>query len=134
MDIESTRILIIEDSPTQADVIAGIVSALGCTPIVYNVISKGVDQILNEDNPDVVLVDLCLLDDDGNSVSDGFQICREVKKLRPSVPVIIVSSEDAAEAGEWARMQGADAFLQKPFVPDDLGKLLIGVCSPKKNP
>ena len=124
----SKRILIIEDSPTQSEVLASIVTSLGCQPIVHNSLSKGVVQILTEDTPDVVLLDLRLLDDDGNSIADGFQICREIKKSQPATPVIIVSSEDIGQAGEWARLQGADAFLQKPFVPGDLQKLLITVC------
>ena len=126
--MSTKRVLIIEDSPTQSEVLAQIVLSLGCEPSVYHSLSKSVEQVLSEDKPDVVLLDLRLLDDEGNAVGDGFQICREIKKLQPQTPVIIVSSEDVERAGEWARLQGADAFLQKPFVPTDLKKLLSGFC------
>jgi CheY-like chemotaxis protein len=122
--MKAKNILIIEDSPTQSVVLAGIVSSLGYEARVFHNLPRSVSQILSEVTPEMVLLDLRLLDSDGNSVGDGFQICREVKKLEPETPVIIVSSEDINEAGEWAKMQGADAFLQKPFVPEDLKRLI----------
>jgi len=122
---QEKNVLIIEDSPTQSAVIAGIVSSLGYEPKVFHSLPQSVAQLLSEINPELVLLDLRLLDHDGKIVGDGFQICREVKKINPDTPVIIVSSEDINEAGEWAMMQGADAFLQKPFVPEDLKRLLI---------
>jgi len=118
------NILIIEDSPTQSAVIAGIVSELGLEPRVYHSLPQGVSQLLSEVDPQLVLLDLKLLDSNGKSIGDGFQICREIKRNNSEIPVVIVSSEEVSEAGEWARLQGADAYLQKPFVPEDLKKLL----------
>lgn len=115
------RILIIEDSAAQAAMIAEIVSKAGHEPIEHSDFKKGVGQVILATHPDLVLLDLVLLDSDGKPVADGFQLCREIKRIsNKAVGVIIISSKSAETAGEWAILQGADAFLQKPFVVQDL--------------
>jgi len=121
---DTAKILVVEDSPTQASVISSIVASMGYEPAVYHRLDKSVGEILEIEKPVLVLLDLRLLDDKGVPVGDGFQICKEIKRVNKSLPVFILSSEPQEEAADWARMQGADAFLQKPFSPDDL-KLLI---------
>ena len=124
---ETARVLIIEDSPSQAAVIADVVRQAGHEPIVYTELTTGISQILLAQEPDLVLLDLRLLDADGNQMADGFQLCREIKRspLRP--PVVVVSAEGDEEACQWAILQGADAYLQKPFVVEDLISVMAEV-------
>ena len=121
---EGKKVLIFEDSPSQAAVIATLVEQAGFAPVVYNDLPMAVSQILAREEPDLILLDLMLLDEHGKQVADGFQICREIKRHRPSTPVIIVTAEGDDDACEWAILQGADAFLQKPFAPEDLNDVL----------
>lgn len=114
------KVLIVEDSLSQSAVIADIVRRAGYTPVVYNEVSAGISQILNKEDPSLVLLDLRLLDAEGNQVADGFQICKEIKRSPQKPPVIVVSAEGDDEACEWALLQGADGFLQKPFAVQDL--------------
>ncbi len=118
------KILIVEDSPTQAAIIANVVKETGHEPAVYSDLMMGIQQILTKEKPDLVLLDLRLLDADGNPMADGFQVCREIKRFAKELPVVVVSAEGDAEACEWAIMQGADAYLQKPFVVDDLTNII----------
>ena len=118
------KILIIEDSPTQAAVIAELVRQVGYQPVVYTEIRSGIQQILAREQPNLVLLDLKLLDVRGKPMADGFQICREIKRSPWKPPVIVVSSESKEEAAEWAILQGADAFLQKPFAVGDLTEVI----------
>lgn len=118
------KILIVEDSPSQAAIIAEIVRQVGHIPIVYTDLPTGITQILNKEHPDLVLLDLRLLGADGKPIADGFQICREIKRSPKSPPVVVVSAEGDDEACEWAILQGADAFLQKPFVAQDLTQII----------
>ena len=115
-----SRVLIIEDSPSQAAVIADVVRQAGHEPFIYTDISDGISQILASEQPELVLLDLRLLDAEGNQVADGFQLCREIKRSPRKPPVVVISAEGGDEACEWALLQGADAFLQKPFAVDDL--------------
>jgi len=118
------KILIVEDSPTQAAAIAGLVQEVGYEPVVYTNLPMGISQILTKEQPDLVLLDLMLLDKEGKQIADGFQICREIKRSPVGVPVVVVTAEGDDDACEWAILQGADAFLQKPFVPADLTELI----------
>lgn len=115
------KILIIEDSNSQAAIIADIVRSAGHEPVHCGDLSKGISQIIKPINPDLVLLDLVLLGPDGKVVADGFQVCREIKRVtKNTVPVVVVSAKGDDESTEWAILQGADAFLQKPFAVEDL--------------
>lgn len=124
---KTARVLIIEDSPSQSAVIADVVRQVGHFPIVYNDLPMGISQILMKEQPDVVLLDLNLLDAEGNPIGDGFQMCREIKRSPRKPPVIVISAEGDDEASEWALLQGADAYLQKPFAVPDLTRALQDV-------
>ena len=75
------RVLIIEDSPSQAAVISSIVKEAGHEPILCTEFSKGFAQIIRQLEPQIVLLDLVLLGPDGKPVADGFQVCREIKRV-----------------------------------------------------
>lgn len=121
------KVLILEDSPSQAAVIASIVEETGNIPCVYTDLPTGISQILSKEQPSLVLLDLMLLGPDGKPIADGFQICREIKRAREPIPVVVVSAEGDDDACEWAILQGADAFLQKPFAPEDLKQVIDDV-------
>lgn len=114
-------VLIVEDSPAQAAIISELVKESGHDVIVCKEFHRGVLPMLQPIMPDLVLLDLMLLGPDGKPVGDGFQICREIKRLtKNSVAVVVVSAKEDDTSAEWAILQGADAFLQKPFAADDL--------------
>ena len=121
---KQTKILIVEDSPSQAAIIAAVVRQAGHEAVIYSQLPRGISQILDLEQPDLVLLDLRLLDSAGQPVADGFQICREIKRRNRELPVIVVSAEGDQDACEWAVLQGADAYLQKPFVVEDLSELM----------
>jgi DNA-binding response OmpR family regulator len=115
------KVLIIEDSPAQAAIISEIVKDAGHDAFVCKEFTKGVLPMLQPTNPDLVLLDLTLLGPDGMPIGDGFQICKEIKRLtKGAVAVVVVSAKEDDASAEWAIMQGADAFLQKPFAVEDL--------------
>ncbi len=66
--------------------------------------------------PDLVLLDVMLPD------GSGLDLCAELKNTHPSLPVIILTAHGrSGPAGEaQARAYGADAYVSKPFDPDDL--------------
>lgn len=61
---------------------------------------------------DLVLVDAALPD------GDGLDLCRQMKRVRPALPVIVLTAE--AGAREAAFAAGADLFLSKPFDDETL--------------
>ena len=119
------KVLVIEDSVSQAAIISSIVSSAGYETVVCTDVSKGVGQIIKPINPDIVLLDLVLCAADGKVMADGFQVCKEIKRVSKNrIAVVVVSSKGDAESAEWAILQGADAFLQKPFAEKDLLKVI----------
>lgn len=121
---KQVKVLIVEDSPTQAAIIAELVSALGHIPIIYTNLPTGISQIMTKETPDLVLLDLRLVDEQGRQFADGFQVCREIKRVAPDVPVVIVTAEGDDDACQWAFLQGANAYIQKPFVADEFAKVV----------
>lgn len=119
------RVMIIEDSQSQAAVICEIVRDAGHEPILCEDFTKSIAQTVRKVNPDLVLLDLVLLGPDGRPVADGFTICREIKRVsQHAIGVIVLSAKGDEESAEWAILQGADAFLQKPFAVPDLIKVI----------
>lgn len=84
----------------------------------YNVRSansgrEGVELIRDEE-PDVVLLDLRLKD------VDGINVLRKIKELWPGMKVIITTAFGGSLAKEKAEGLGADGFVDKPFDVRDI--------------
>jgi CheY-like chemotaxis protein len=56
--------------------------------------------------------------------TDGIQLMRKVRRLYPSIPVVLVSGAMLDEKQEKAIEKHADGFLRKPFNIDELHELL----------
>src|SRR5215831_2598187 len=53
---------------------------------------------------------------------DGIETLREIRRMEPNLPVIIVSGASSTLNVVTAMKTGATDFLCKPIAPDDLGK------------
>ncbi len=65
-------------------------------------------------NPDVIVLDVLLSGKDGREICKNLKLDEKTKKI----PVIMVSAHPGAS--ESTKEVGADFFLAKPFMPDDL--------------
>lgn len=70
-------------------------------------------NIIDNANPDLVILDLMLPD------ISGIDILKTIKASR-GIPVIMLSGKDSPQMIENAKAEGADAFLPKPFKDEDL--------------
>lgn len=66
------------------------------------------------EKPDLILLDINL------PRMDGLTACRQIKKLSPTTPIIIITGELDPMLRFQAYDAGADDFLLKPFNPDQL--------------
>src|SRR2546421_5316550 len=74
---------------------------------------------LERENVDVVLSDLRLppaLDD----ISEGLAVVEAARRLRPPVPVIVVTGSESKQAALEAVRRGAYGFFEKPFNPEEV--------------
>ncbi len=111
-------LLVAEDHQNARDFIANALEGEGYDLVFAETGPKAM-EIVGEHPPDVALLDVSL---PGIAGSD---VCRRLKSMRRSTPVILMS--DALERGELARQSaaaGADAFLPKPFSVNELRTLV----------
>lgn len=118
------KVLIVEDSPLQRAVITNIVKELGYEPVPVETFAVSLVPLLKSHNIDLVLLDLVLVDENGRAVADGFQVCAELKLAKPDLKIIVITAENDDSAREFAILQGADAFISKPFQVEKLAKCI----------
>ena len=75
-------------------------------------------QMIAEQNPDVVLLDLGLPD------SEGLDLLRQIRREQPTLPVIVVTANDSLNNAIASIKEGAFHFISKPYVPEELLSLV----------
>jgi DNA-binding response OmpR family regulator len=60
-------------------------------------------------HPDLILLDITLPD------GDGIEICREIKKNLPEMPIIMLTAKDKVSDKVLGLESGADDYVVKPF-------------------
>ncbi len=108
----SDCILIVDDEPT-------ITSALR-----YQFIQAGYKTILAHSghealeklslNPDLVILDIMLPD------MDGYAICKQIRKRPQYIPILMLTAKDTLQEKVIGLDLGADAYLTKPYNPQEL--------------
>jgi DNA-binding response OmpR family regulator len=78
-------------------------------------------QSARSDPPNAVVLDVTMPE------LNGYQTCRELKKLRPDLPVIILTGKTEPADRFWALECGADEFLTKPVDPALVLEKLAGL-------
>lgn len=103
-----TRILVIEDSPTQALRLKLILEKEGATVETVPNGQEGVERARQEP-PDALVLDVNLPD------MNGFQVCQQLKEspTTADVPVIMLTVKDRARDTLHGLEAGADAYIPK---------------------
>jgi two-component system phosphate regulon response regulator PhoB len=109
------RILIVEDEPDVADLVAFNLKRAGYETLVAHDGIKGLDMALRE-IPDLVILDLML------PGRDGFAVFKDLRRdSRTSrTPVIMLTARAQTEDRIQGLEAGADDYLTKPFSPKEL--------------
>ncbi len=115
-------ILVVEDSRQELELISYYLRNQG-----YNVIkatsAKEALEIVLEEKPDAIVTDVEM---PGMS---GFELCRFLKTnpTHQKIPIVICSSKNHAIQHLWAKKQGADAYITKPYTPEQLVHVIESV-------
>lgn len=106
-------ILLVEDSPTEAYVIANILARHGYQTLTAATGEEGINMARNHE-PDLILMDVVM------PGLNGFQTTRKLAKDEQTahIPVIVVSSKDQDTDRIWAIRQGARDYIVKPVKED----------------
>jgi DNA-binding response OmpR family regulator len=103
----NTRALLIEDDPNIVDLIRSNLAVRGFDTVVSTDGMRAL-QLLETEEPDIVLLDLTLPE------ADGFDLCRQIRE-RSTVAVIVVSARGGERDKVTALNMGADDYMTKPF-------------------
>ncbi|WP_006746726.1 sigma-54-dependent transcriptional regulator [Thioalkalivibrio paradoxus] len=114
------RILIVEDEPDVARMLARMIDDLGDYRIETCLDAAAFPGFLS-DPPDLVLTDLMM------PGLDGFEVIERVKRVDPDLPVVVISAYATLENAVLAMRAGAFDFLAKPFRPESLELMLTKV-------
>lgn len=112
-------ILIADDTPSEAALMASVVQKLGH---VAQTVADGEACIATAKTlkPALILLDVVM------PKLNGFNTCRKLRKdpELATLPVIMVTSKTQDSDRYWAEKQGANRFVTKPFTPDSLAEAI----------
>ncbi len=109
------QILIVDDSPTEAHVLKGMLEKHGFEVETAENGTEGIERA-KELKPDLILMDVVM------PGLNGFQATRQLTKDSETkeIPVIIVTTKDQETDRVWGMRQGARDFLTKPVAEKTL--------------
>lgn len=125
------RILLVEDSPTQAAISKHDLEAIGpdvLVEVVYTAADAMQRLFSRNSSPDLLVLDLTLPD------GSGLDICRAVKNdlLTRQIPVVIFSMEALSTHRQAAYQAGADHYISKGSTGDTTLRLVASTLLRKK--
>jgi two-component system nitrogen regulation response regulator NtrX len=101
-------VLVVDDEEGIRESLSGIFEDEGCAILTSNSGEEAL-ELLKEQSPDLVLLDIWL------PGIDGIKTLEEIKALKPDLPVIMISGHGNIELAVKATRIGAYDFLEKPL-------------------
>jgi two-component system, OmpR family, response regulator RpaB len=111
--MSSARIVVVEDEPAIRRGVVDALRASGYETADAADGERGLEEAVRR-GVDLVLLDLLL------PRRDGLQLLSELRKVRPALPVIILTARGAEEDRVRGLKMGADDYVVKPFSAREL--------------
>lgn len=125
MEHKKLQILHVDDDPDIRLLMAGSLSDFGYTVVTAGTVAEAL-QLARE-----ISFNLCILDvrlPDGT----GIELCQQLRKLQPGVPIIYYSAYADDAAQKKALSICGDAYLRKPISAAELEQTIAGLLSQKQ--
>ena len=106
-------VLVVDDQESIRKSLKGILGDEGYKVSVANDGAEAMKRI-EDDSPDVVLLDVWL------PGADGIEVLQQIRKDRPDLPVVLISGHGTIETAVRATKLGAYDFIEKPLGIDKL--------------
>lgn len=113
MEQYELKILAVEDEPQVRDMICGILREAGYQAVLGAESCAEARRLYQEVRPDCVLLDVMLPD------GDGFFLMQQIRDFS-DMPVIFLTARDEAADKLAGLGLGADDYIAKPFLPEEL--------------
>lgn len=110
-----SKILVVDDVPSELEIICRILQDVGMEVIRAGDGAEAIARI-QEKAPDLVVLDVVM------PRMNGFEVIRELRGDRKtaSLPVVFCTHKNTEIDKAWGTDLGADAYLSKPFEPQQL--------------
>ena len=123
------RVLVVEDSTVIQRLISVCLRPAGLEVDTCSDGPSGLDAAL-ANPPDLMILDV------GLPKMDGWQVLERIRSddRTRNLKVLVLTAHAQEETRERADRGGADAFLTKPFRPDDLRSVAVGLVDSNEAP
>ncbi len=107
------RILLVDDTPENLDILSAILESLGCQLLVATSGERAL-ELANRRLPDLILLDVMMPD------MNGFEVCTRLKSslATTEIPVIFVTAR-SEDVSQGFKVGGAD-YITKPINTDEV--------------
>jgi DNA-binding NtrC family response regulator len=115
----SARILVVDEEPAMFRFISTVLEGKGLSFDQANSSAQAIERVRSGATPDLVLMAIALPD------QDGIATMEILRRLNPSLPVVILT--DVADTRHVVQAVKAGAYdcLSKPFAPEDLERVVL---------
>jgi DNA-binding response OmpR family regulator len=119
--IPDAHIYIIEDDETMVGLLKTLLEMEGCQVSTYRHLQGlSIPNLINEIKPSLILMDVNLRE------LNGLEVLQEIK-ADPQVSAVKVIMSSGSDYKNLCLKFGADRFLLKPYMPDDLIEMISEV-------
>ncbi len=109
------KVLVVDDSNTDRIHLTQIIEGAGMRAISAASGSEAL-EMAKKDKPDLIFLDIVM------DEMDGYQTCRSLTNENETkdIPVVMVSSKKQRADKIWAKQQGAQAYIEKPYTKEEI--------------
>lgn len=111
--LHNKKLLLVDDEPELLKMVCSILKDAGFVNIVTAKNCQEAVTASKEQKPDIAVLDVMLPD------GDGFSLMKQLRGFT-DVPIIFLTAKDAADDKLSGLGLGADDYISKPFLPQEL--------------
>ena len=111
--LHSKRLLLVDDEQELLKMVSDILKDAGFETVLTAMTVKEAILTAKEDTPDLIVLDVMLPD------GDGFSLMQQLRTFT-NVPIIFLTAKDEAADKLSGLGLGADDYISKPFMPQEL--------------
>jgi len=111
------KLLAVDDEPGLCKILEKTFNPIGFKVLTANNAKDALVKV-KKDKPQLVFLDVRMPD------MSGFDVLKEIKNINPKIIVVMLTVFDDEISRKKAKELGADDFIGKPFIPDELAEFV----------